>query len=158
MSKSLEAFFDKLYLENYDGLFKYAYRLTYEKNMAEEIVQDTFLVAYKKIEVLHKHENPIGWLYVTVKNITKTHMREYLKIKKCFSLEEHEIAVRDEESEELLLLNYLNEDETNIMIKFYIEKKSLDEISKEYGISLPASKMRLKRARDKFKYRYEKEK
>lgn len=158
MDKTLDTFFDKLYLENYSELFKYAYRMTYESNLAEEIVQDAFTEAYKKIELLNKHENPIGWLYVTVKNITKAHLREFIKIKKLISLEDNEIATYDEDRAELLLLNYLTVEETKIIMKFYIEKKSLDEISKEYGISISACKMRLKRARDKFKEIYEKEK
>lgn len=154
----LDAFFDKLYLDNYKNLFKYAYRLTYEKNLAEEIVHDTFTEAYMKIESLSNHENPVGWLYVTVKNITKAYMREYLNIKKLLSLEDNEIATTDEESETMFLLNYLPLEEARIMLKFYKEKMSLAELAENYGISLSACKMRLKRARDKFKDNYEKEK
>ena len=158
MDKAHDTFFDKLYLENFKQLFKYAYRMTCEKNLAEEIVQEAFMEAYRKIDRLSKHENPIGWLYVTVRNITKSYLREYLSIKKLLSLDDNEIAAADEENEELLLLNYVNEEEAKIIMKYYVEKKSLDEISKEYGISLSACKMRLKRARDKFKELYEKEK
>lgn len=158
MEKVLDALFDKLYTENFKDLFKYAYRLTYEKNMAEEIVQDAFAEAYRKIELLSKHENPVGWLYVTTKNIARVYIREYQKLKKLLPLEDNEIAVADEEREELLLRNYLNREETNIIIKFYLEKKPLIEISREYDITLSACKMRLKRARDKFWENYEKEK
>ena len=156
MENILEVFFDKLYLDNYKNLFKYAYRLTYEKNIAEEIVQDAFTEAYRKIELLNKHENPVGWLYVTVKNIARAYIREYLDLKKLLPLEDYDIASVDEEREEMHLLNYLNNEETKIIINFYIEKKSLAEISKDYDITLSACKMRLKRARDKFKENYEK--
>jgi len=153
-----DAFFDKVFSLYYNDLFKYSYRLTYEKNMAEEIVQDTFIEAYKKIELLAQHENPAGWLYVTARNITKAYMREYLRIKTLLPLEDHKIGVADEEREEMFLSNYLNEEEAKIIFKFYVEKRSMTEISEEYAISLPACKMRIKRARDKFKENYEKEK
>ncbi len=158
MDQQREVFFDQLYLEHYKDLFRYAYRLTYEKNMAEEIMQDVFIEAYKKITLLYKHENPVGWLYVTVRNITKAYMRESLKMKKMLSLENNVVATTDVESKELLLQNFLTLEESEIMEKFYIEKNSLTEISAEVGISLSACKMRLKRARDKFKDCYEKEK
>lgn len=158
MDKVFDAFFDELYSEYYKDLFKYAYRLTYEKNMAEEIVQDTFIEAYKKIELLAQHENPAGWLYVTTRNIIKAYMREYLSIKTLLPLEDHEIGVADEEREEIFLSNYLNEQDAKIIFKFYVEKRSLTEISEEYAISLSACKMRIKRAREKFKEIYEKEK
>ena len=156
MDNILDAFFDKLYLDNYKSLFKYAYRLTYEKNLAEEIVQDAFTEAYRKIELLSRHENPVGWLYVTVKNIARVYIREYLSFKKLIPLDDKDIAAADEEREEMLLLNYLIKEETKIIIDFYIENKSLAEIANEYDITLSACKMRLKRARDKFKENYEK--
>lgn len=158
MNRGLDAFFEKLYSVYFKDLFKYAYRLTYETNMAEEIVQDVFVEAYKKIALLAQHENPVGWLYVTTRNITKAYMREYLSIKVLLPLENHDAGVVDEENEELFLSNYLNDEEAKIIYKFYVEKRSLNEISEEYSISLSACKMRLKRARDKFKGIYEKEK
>ena len=158
LDRKLEEIFEKLYFDNYKNLLKNAYRLTYEKNAAEEIVQDAFIEAYKKIERLQNHENLVGWLYITVKNISKAYLRKNKEIKKLFPLEDYNIAVTDNESEEAVLSNYLTKKDTDIMLKFYKDKKSLMEISNEYGISLSACKMRLKRARDKFKYKYENDK
>lgn len=158
MDGKYDVYFDKLYSENYKELLKYAYRLTYEKNFVEEIVQDAFVEAYKKIELLQQHENPVGWLYITVKNISKAYLRENIYIKNALPLEDCDIAMTDKESEEMVLLNYLTKDEIDIIIKFYKDKKSLAEISSEYKISLSACKMRLKRAREKFKSNYKHEK
>lgn len=158
MEKILDAFFEKLYRDNFKNLFKYAYRLTYEKNMAEEITQDAFTEAYRKIELLSKHENPAGWLYITVKNIARVYMREYMNLKRLLPLEEIAITAAHDECGDVLLRSFLNEEESQIIKKFYIEKKSLNEIAKEYDISLSACKMRLKRARDKFKEGYKTEK
>jgi len=158
MDRKLDEFFEKLYSLYFKDLYKYVYRLTYEKNMAEEIVQDAFVAAYRKIEMLSRHENPAGWLYLTARNITKAYMREYMRIKALLPLENQDAGAIDEENEDMFLSNYLNREEAKIMIKFYVEKKSLAEIAEEYGISLSACKMRLKRARDKLRANYEKDK
>ncbi|HHU04854.1 MAG TPA: RNA polymerase sigma factor [Clostridiales bacterium] len=157
MDRKLDDIFEKLYSAYFKDLYKYVYRLTYEKNIAEEIVQDTFIEAYRKIEHLAKHENPAGWLYVTARNITKAYLRDYLSIKALLPLENHDTGAVDEENEDMFLSNYLNQEEAKIIIKFYVEKRSLSEMANEYGISLSACKMRLKRARDKLKENYEKE-
>lgn len=73
VGKSSE-FFDRLYLDWYGNLIKYAYRLTLEKSYAEEIVQETFTEAYKKVEILQRHENPVGWLYVTTRNSARVQL------------------------------------------------------------------------------------
>jgi DNA-directed RNA polymerase specialized sigma24 family protein len=42
-------YFDTLYLENYRKLLIFVYGLLQDRYFAEEIVQDTFVVAYKKL-------------------------------------------------------------------------------------------------------------
>jgi len=79
--KERNDYFDRLYTEWWLGLIKYAYRLTFDKNLAEEIVQETFIEAYKKSEMLQRHENPVGWLYVTTRNIAKASLRKIEKRK-----------------------------------------------------------------------------
>jgi len=157
VGREYDALFEQLYLAYFQELIKYVYHLTYEKHMAEEIVQDTFIQAYKKIDLLAKHENPAGWLYVAARNITKAYTRDYLKIKALLPLENRDINIAIEDSEDIFLSNYLNKEEAKIIIKFYVEKKSIAEIAKELRISLSACKMRIKRARDKLKSNYEKE-
>jgi RNA polymerase sigma factor (sigma-70 family) len=149
-------FFDRLYRSNYSGLVKYAYRLTYEKNIAEEIVQDAFIEAYKRLDLLKQHENPIGWLYITVRNISKAYLREYRDIKQNLPLHEYDGSVVDSASQEQILRDLLSEDEVKIMLKFYEEHCTISEIAHEYKISISACKMRLKRARDKLKKEFSK--
>ncbi|MPM14483.1 hypothetical protein SDC9_60846 [bioreactor metagenome] len=155
MSGKFDLFFDNLYLENYKSLLNFAYRLTNEKNFSEEIVQDAFVEAYKKIELLYHHENPVGWLYLTVRNISKAYLRELAALKRRISFDDVQLAVTDRQSDELLQLNDLTQNEADLIRKFYIYRFSLKELSQEYGISLSACKMRLKRAREKLMKAYE---
>lgn len=155
MKKKYEIFFDKLYIDNYSNLLKYAYRLTNMKNIAEEILQDAYSEAYRKIEVLYKHENPVGWLYIAVKNISKAYLREIIDMNKRLSLDTYELATTDEVSHEIFLQNYLSKEEADILLKFYVNRLTLLELSEEYAISLSACKMRLKRTREKFFKKYQ---
>ena len=67
MLPNQENFFNQLYQENFWKLRRYALTCLNE-NQAEEIVQDTFFEATKKIDILIAHENPGGWLMDTLKN------------------------------------------------------------------------------------------
>lgn len=154
MSGKYNPFFDNLYLENYKSLLNFAYRLTNEKNFSEEIVQDAFVEAYKKIEFLYHHENPVGWLYLAVRNISKAYLRELVALKRRIPFDDIQLAATDRQSDEMLLLNDLTQNEADLIRKFYIYKFSLKELSQEYGISLSACKMRLKRAREKLMKAY----
>ena len=158
MDKKYDSFFDRLYIDHYKNLLKYAYRLTYERNFSEEIVQDAFAEACKKIDLLYKHENPVGWLYIAVKNISKSYLREISRMKNRLPLEDYDVPVTDEEDEAMMLLSDLTKAETDIILRFYKYKQTLSEISNEYDIQFSACKMRLKRARDKLKKEYETQK
>lgn len=154
VGKSSE-FFDRLYLDWYGNLIKYAYRLTLEKSYAEEIVQETFTEAYKKVEILQRHENPVGWLYVTTRNLAWAYLRKAKKINAVMHLDENfERSAIYKEIIKDSIFDDLTKEEADIITKFYKYRKSISEIAKEYGISLSACKMRLKRTRDKLKNKY----
>lgn len=144
-------YFDTLYLENYRKLLIFVYRLLQDRYFAEEIVQDTFVVAYKKIAIIQKHENPVGWLYITAKNISKAYLREIKRLKLHVPLWETDQAVTCEGSLSSKLSDYLTKEETEILVRFYEYRQSIKEISAHYHINESACKMRLKRARGKVK-------
>ncbi|MBQ8616037.1 MAG: sigma-70 family RNA polymerase sigma factor [Clostridia bacterium] len=67
------AFLDDLAIRYSDVLMSYAMRfLNYRQHLqplAQECVQDVFLRAVANVEALMKHENPVGWLKVTLRHI-----------------------------------------------------------------------------------------
>lgn len=149
-------FFDNLYLKWYQCLLKYAYRLTLDKSLAEEIVQETFTEAYKKVELLQQHENVAGWLYVTTKNIARSYLRKAMKINASIHTEEFEPPVMYEDNISYYLADNLSKEESDIITRFYKDRQPVTEIAEDLSISISACKMRLKRARDKLKKSYEK--
>lgn len=155
MNKDNE-FFDKIYLKWYQRLLKYTYRLTLDKSSAEEIVQEAFTEAYKKVDQLQKHENPVGWLYITTKNIARSYLRKVIRINALIHTEEFEQPVMYEDNISYYLADNLSKNELDIITRFYKDRQSVAEIAEDLSISISACKMRLKRARDKLKEIYEK--
>jgi len=60
---------DRLYLQMYPMLFEYARSSLSSDALAEEAVQDTFIIACQKPEALCESPNPEGWLVNTLKNV-----------------------------------------------------------------------------------------
>ena len=135
---------------------KYAYRLTLDKNYAEEIVQEAFTEAYKKVDLLRQHENPVGWLYITTKNIARSYLRKAKRINAIIHTEEFEQPIMYEDNISYYLADNLSKEEFDIITRFYKDRQPVTEIAENLNISISACKMRLKRARDKLKKSYEK--
>jgi RNA polymerase sigma factor (sigma-70 family) len=157
MDHKHEALFNEMYINHYKPILNYVYHLTYDKGLSEDIAQDTFLEAYRSIEVLLKHINPVGWLYVTARNKFKAHLRLNKLLKDYIPLDEYDVPAAIEpleDSAESVLSCYISSEDVDIMLKFYKDNQSLTEIAADYHVSLSACKMRLKRARDKFIKKY----
>jgi len=148
-------FFDKLYTDWYERLLKYVYRLTLEKNSAEDIVQDTFIEAYKKSDLLQHHESPEGWLYVTARNKARNYLRKERKSNTAVYQDNNcSYQGANEDDFEILVADKLSKEDTDIVKRFYKYRQTITEIARAYNISASACKMRLKRARDKLKAFY----
>ena len=66
--KGNREFFEELYRSEYDNIKRYVRRMVTDDNGIEDIVQETFVEAYRKIAYLRTHPNIPGWLRVTAKN------------------------------------------------------------------------------------------
>lgn len=75
MAAEYDGAFDTLYLAHVEGLLRYAYTRTQNREIAEELVQDTFHEAYVQFERLRCHENAGGWLMQTLKNKLRNYQR-----------------------------------------------------------------------------------
>ena len=76
MDREKEAFFDQLYQQWFFKLLRYAGVAVKNHHVAEEIVQDTFLVALQKVDYLFASEEPGRWLKQTVKYKILHYFRE----------------------------------------------------------------------------------
>ena len=65
----------KLYQEMYGRMVAYASSVLGDRNLAEEVVQDTFCIFCVKAETALQHENPQGWLMRTLQNVIRNMQR-----------------------------------------------------------------------------------
>lgn len=68
--------FEILCRENYARIYNYIYAMTKDAFLSEDLVQDVFLIAYRKGEAFLQHEKPEAFLYRTAKNKVLEAMRQ----------------------------------------------------------------------------------
>ena len=143
-----------------------AWRKTGDFHVAEEITQDTFLRAYRKLGALKNPNLFAGWLYVIANRLCDTWFKkreqdmQSLETVPIVELEEHlysEYTTKQREeraSEKRInlvkrLLQKLPESERIVITLHYLAGSSCKEISEFLGVSLNTVKSRLHRARQR---------
>ena len=131
---------------------------------AEDITQDTFLQAYKKLSTLKNHDQFAGWLYViadrlcidwsrkrrlTTQSLEDTPMEEIERASYAHHVSAERETERTERRHELVrkLLAKLPESERTVVTLFYLGEMTTKEIGKFLGVSVDTIKSRLRRGR-----------
>ncbi len=145
-----------------DRVFNLAFRISGNREEAEEIAQDTFLKAYHSLGSFRKNAAFSTWLYRIAYNAAISCIRSRKKL--LISIEElssdpgsfPDIPENGEESYEEYrksLLNFalgkLNEEDRGIISLYYYEDMSTEEIAFATGMSQSNVKVRLFRTRQK---------
>lgn len=60
--------FDKEFLPHLDAMYNFAYRLTFDQDDSKDLVQDTYMKAYRFINSFQQGTNAKAWLYRILKN------------------------------------------------------------------------------------------
>ena len=137
------------YRDHFDHLYKYALRLLRDTSCAEVAVQETFLIATRRIDKLRESERPVGWLYQTLKYVIKAMERDRAEVLlHCVSLDDVVVS-----GEELEVPEALDENlpDLKLLKRFYVDGYKLSELAKEYGTTVPALKMRISRAKKRLR-------
>ncbi len=131
---------------------------------AEDITQDTFLQAYKKLSTLKNHDQFAGWLYViadrlcidwsrkrrfTTQSLEDTPVEEIERSSYAHHVSAERETERTERRHELVrkLLAKLPESERTVVTLFYLGEMTTKEIGKFLGVSVDTIKSRLRRGR-----------
>jgi RNA polymerase sigma factor (sigma-70 family) len=164
-----DAAFSTLMRKYQDGVHALIWRKIGDFHIAEEITQDTFIQAYKKLGTLEDPNRFEGWLYVIAnrrcinwikRNKAKMDKLNIQSLEDTPSEEveeasyEHHIA-RQREDEitkhrqnlAKTLLQQLPESERTVVTLHYLGKMTAKEIGKFLGVSVNTIKSRLRRAR-----------
>ncbi len=131
---------------------------------AEDITQDTFLQAYKKLSTLKNHHQFSGWLYVIAdrlcidwsrkrrlptQSLEGTPVEEIERSSYTHHASEQRQTEVTEHRQELVkkLLAKLPESERTVVTLYYLGEMTTKEIGKFLGVSVDTIKSRLRRGR-----------
>jgi len=120
-------FIRQLYLEEAGQLKKFIETLVFDKELAEDILQETFCTAIRRIDDLKRHPNPVGWLYTTAKYIVLAESRKRSKRDKDYCYEDMETQIEDPQAE--LVMNSTEED----MVQSVLSEKEYQIVDLVYN-------------------------
>ena len=60
--------FNEEFLPHIDSMYNFGYRLTFDEDDAKDLVQDTYLKAYRFIDTFQEGTNAKAWLFRILKN------------------------------------------------------------------------------------------
>jgi len=165
-----ERIFEKEFMPHLDSLYNFAYHLTLSEEDANDLVQDTFLKAFRFIESYERGTNAKAWLFKILKNSFINEYRrknrqpgevdfeEYVAFQDAEEpLQVGDLDLRDEVFRGLIgdevtqALNDLPVDFRTVIILCDIEGFSYEEIAKIIDIPIGTVRSRLHRARNLMK-------
>ena len=163
-----DAAFDVL-VEKYEkGVHALAWRKIGDFHDAEEITQDAFLQAYKKLSTLKNPHQFAGWLYVianrlcidwlrkqkpAMQSLENTPVEDIEEISYRYHVSQQQQTRNAEHHHEIVkkLLEKLPESERTVVTLYYLGEMTMKEISKFLGVSVKTISSRLHRARKRLK-------
>lgn len=153
-----DKFFNELMEMAYDKIFTFVSRGESDLEFAQDVVQETFYEAYRKIELLMEHPNQMGWLYSTAKNkkmkLGKRRGGIYQLNEECEDNLEAENSGEVEFGEIELaetIKASVSEREYEMLRDYYLNGYNSVEVADKYGIDRGTIRMRISRLKKKLK-------
>ena len=163
-----ESAFSELVKKYQKSVHALVWRKIGDFHIAEEITQDTFLTAYRKLATLKKPQRFTSWLYVIAANNCKVWLRkkrlqvqsleetESDQLEKAtysqYLIEENERTTGEAKREVVKkLLAKLQESDRTVITLHYFGEMSAAEIGAFLGVSVNTIKSRLRRAQQRLK-------
>jgi RNA polymerase sigma factor (sigma-70 family) len=158
--------FEVLYSRYYQKVFDKCISLVKNKELAEELTEDIFAKTFEKLPSFKHLSSFSSWLY----SITYNHCIDYLREKRNihypkWNLDNQMPEIIDESTEGveeityenlLVILELIHPEEKALLLMKYKDNLSMKQIGEALRISEDAAKMRLKRARTRVIYLYNK--
>ena len=137
-------------------MFRYCLATIRNKDISEELVQDTFRIACSQIGEVMNSQNPQGWMMNTLKYVMLSYLRGRAKYAALISRytaerEQRGSSYTTEIDIDVLYGDLLDSADYKLLKRYYLEDKSLKLIADADDITLEACKKRLQRARKRLK-------
>lgn len=145
--------FDEMYRKNKPEIYKFIRCRVPDREMARDVLQETFYVAYKKWDTVRELSNPTGFLINTAKNKIKE-LKKTLKKMECeVELDTEEYTVTEDgygKAElDIVILKDLTEEEKRRFVRYFVCGCSISCMAKLENISENNMSVRISRLRDK---------
>ncbi|MBV6641225.1 MAG: sigma-70 family RNA polymerase sigma factor [Cyclobacteriaceae bacterium] len=103
-NKNFKAWFEGIYDEYFEGLFRYAFSITKNKQLAEDVVSEVFMNIWRKKPDVHLINELSSYLLVSVKHLAIRHST-HDPAKFSFSAYDESLQVSDTVDPESLLMS-----------------------------------------------------
>lgn len=162
--------FDGEFMPHIDSMYNFAYRLTFDEDDAKDLVQDTYLKAYRFINSFEQGTNAKAWLFRILKNSFINEYRrkskqpakvDYQEVETYYNSDDVDYqktsdmradSVKDMLGDEISnALNSLAVDFRTVIILCDLEGFTYEEMSKILDIPIGTVRSRLHRARNLLK-------
>jgi RNA polymerase sigma-70 factor (ECF subfamily) len=146
-----------------DRVFSLVIGIVRNREVAEELSQDIFLKVFRSLGKFRRESSFSSWIYRIAYNAAVSETRKKKTYFRSFDEQLERLAVlgsddnavvEENENRHVLLEKALKElppQEKLILMLYYFEEKSIEEVSKDTGLSLSNVKVRLFRLRNKLK-------
>ena len=150
-----KAFYEQLYKENQKYVYNLARYRLFDKNRADDVVQETFLAALRHMEELKTHPNLIGWLIRAAMNLIKEYNQKQMKSREdlhgVIEFADPKTLEENLNTDEIGCLSILNPDDAKLLTMFYIDDMNIRDIAKTLDTKENTVKTRLCRARERLR-------
>jgi RNA polymerase sigma-70 factor, ECF subfamily len=153
--------FDDIVARYHVRLYRFAFRFLQDQSEAEDAVQETFVRAYRALGTYRPDGFFSSWIYRIALNECRRRVRGKRVTMPLEAAEfaghspDPQVAVLSGERNRTLrnAVNGLPEHYRLVMMLFYFEEMSVDQISKTLSVSVSAVKVRLHRGRERLSIR-----
>lgn len=146
MAQSWDSFFAPLYEQEYETLFKIAFRITRNAELAQDLVHGAFVLAIFHQQALMKHPKPGAWLGQTLLNLIHNKRRslahEEIPLETAAGIPKQEMDLCLEE----LLPLQLQDGDREVLIWRFSLQMGYQEMSQRLGLPEEACRKRVSRA------------
>lgn len=165
-----EEVFGQEFLPHVDSMYNFAYRLTFEEDDAKDLVQETYLKAFRFIDSFERGTNAKAWLFRILKNSFINDFRkkskqpskvDYNEVESYYNSDNVDEAIttdlRVETVQHMIgdeitnALNALDVDFRTVIILCDLEGFTYEEMAKILDIPIGTVRSRLHRARNLLK-------
>lgn len=145
--------------QHYESLYRFAYRLSGKAADAEDLTQQTFLDAQRKLDTLRDPDKVRAWLFMIVRNLYRRRLRDQgshseVTLEAVGEPVSEETAVQPLDSESLQgVLDALPDEFRTVLVLFYFQELSYREISEQLDVPIGTVMSRLSRGKKHLRQR-----